>query len=176
MSDIENGLSIKTKRLLLRPIADNDVPFIKNWLKVGSLFKYWSSRRECEGRILDTRFYKEDDLKKSYHWGVEFEDKVIGEIWVYVEKNSDSAKIAYRVSSEYWGMGIATESVCAVVKFCFETINVFRVWADVFIENKASMHVLENVGFQQMCVIRNNKVESNYDRGYYIYEITQKLS
>lgn len=173
LGGIDVGLPIKTKRLLLRPIAERDVPIMEKWLQVGSLYKYWSSSRERGQQILDICFYKEDGLTKSYHWGIQFQDKVIGELWTFIEKNSNSAKIAYWISSEYWGIGIATESVYAIVELSFKTIGVCRVSADVFVENKASIRVLEKIGFQQIRVIRNNEAESNYNKDYYIYEITK---
>jgi RimJ/RimL family protein N-acetyltransferase len=70
-----------------------------------------------------------------------------------LELNTDvyrrSAEIGYWLGEEYWGQGITTEAVLAVVDYGFATFDICRIFAGVFERNPASMRVLEKAGFKQ---------------------------
>ena len=56
--------------------------------------------------------------------------------------------IADRVRPEYWGHGLATEAAAAWVAHGFETLDLDRIIAIVRPAHKASLHVLDKVGFK----------------------------
>lgn len=56
--------------------------------------------------------------------------------------------LGYRFYPEYWGKGIATESVAAVLKYGFVDLKLKEVEARVALENVSSIRVLEKVGMQ----------------------------
>ncbi|MEH0156165.1 GNAT family N-acetyltransferase [Limibacter armeniacum] len=80
-------------------------------------------------------------------------------------------EIGYFIGEPYWGKGIVTQAVKAMVDYAFETFEVVRIFAGVFEHNKASMRVLEKVGFQleaihRKAVIKNGKLMDEY---LYVY-------
>lgn len=83
--------------------------------------------------------------------------------WVVVDKESDTwlglagllidqhegfVDLGYRFFPEYWGRGLATESVKAVLKYGFENLSLSEIQARVVPENKSSIRVLEKTGMQ----------------------------
>lgn len=58
-----------------------------------------------------------------------------------------SAEIGYWLGEPYWGQGIATLAVKAMVDYAFATFNLTRVHAFVFEWNPASARVLQKAGF-----------------------------
>lgn len=58
-----------------------------------------------------------------------------------------SAEIGYWLGRDYWGRGLATQVVPALVQYAFESFDVCRLSAEVFEGNAASMRVLEKSGF-----------------------------
>lgn len=79
--------------------------------------------------------------------------------WPLVAKNSETligfcgfiaadegAEIGWRLASEYWGRGLATEAAQAVLKFGAETFGFRRVMATVHCENRASLRLAEKLG------------------------------
>lgn len=62
--------------------------------------------------------------------------------------------IGYFLAEDYWGKGIATESVRMVVKFLFEEVNVNRIQAEVMPVNEVSKKVLLKNGFIKEGVLR----------------------
>ena len=57
-------------------------------------------------------------------------------------------EIGYRLARPYWGQGYATEAVCAVRDYAFETLGLSRVIALIDPQNVASIRVAEKAGMQ----------------------------
>lgn len=66
-----------------------------------------------------------------------------------------SAEIGYWLSESWWGRGIATDAVRAMVPVAFETFDSVRIQAGIFESNKASMRVLEKCGFVREAIHTN---------------------
>jgi RimJ/RimL family protein N-acetyltransferase len=58
-----------------------------------------------------------------------------------------SAEIGYWLGEDFWGRGIATESLIAVTDHAFANHDLCRVFAHVFDWNQASARVLEKAGY-----------------------------
>ena len=66
-----------------------------------------------------------------------------------------SAEIGYWLSESYWGQGIVTDAVSALVPVAFERYDIVRLQAGIFSTNTASMRVLEKCGFTREAVHKN---------------------
>ena len=117
-------------------------------------------------------FEKEEKATKSFHLGIaeKKNDKVIGDIWVYLIENDRMASIAIRLSRSYQGKGYGTESLSAMTKFCFKNTELQRLWTEVDIRNTASCRMLEKCGYTREGLIRQGKMVNTWC-DYYIYGI-----
>lgn len=61
---------------------------------------------------------------------------------------SETVSIGYRLRSQYWGHGYATEAAAAVVRLAFDQYRVSRAAATTMAVNLASRRVLERIGFR----------------------------
>lgn len=66
-----------------------------------------------------------------------------------------TAEIGYWLAEPFWGKGIATGAVAAIVPLAFEYFDIIRLQAGVFASNPASMRVLEKCGFVREAVHKN---------------------
>jgi ribosomal-protein-alanine N-acetyltransferase len=71
------------------------------------------------------------------------------------------AEVGYDLSAAYWRQGIMSEALRAVMGYCFETLNVHRLEADVTAGNDASAGLLRKLGFRQEGTWR----DQTYGRG-----------
>ena len=76
-------------------------------------------------------------------------------------------EIGYFVGELYWGKGIATEAVKHLLDFIATRMDVVRIEAHVFEQNKTSMKVLQKNGFyleaiHHKAVIKNNEIMDDY--------------
>jgi [ribosomal protein S5]-alanine N-acetyltransferase len=58
-----------------------------------------------------------------------------------------SAEVGYWLGEPFWGKGIATHALGALVKHAFSSFDLARLYANVFEWNPASSRVLEKNGF-----------------------------
>ena len=76
-------------------------------------------------------------------------------------------ELGYRFKKKYWGKGYATETGIASLEYGFNVLNAEKIAAFVDINNKASQHVLEKLGFKKL-----NQFE--YDNApHYFYELNK---
>ena len=65
---------------------------------------------------------------------------------------------------EYWGKGFATEASLLIVNYGFNELNLHKITAGAFSPNRASIRVLEKVGFQ----FELTKKKENYIDGKFV--------
>lgn len=171
---VQNKPILETDRLLLRPLQYGDAADLKEWLGDNSLYQYWGKRPGKSDLNPELLFQKKERPTKSFHWGIvhKKDDKVIGEMWVYLIENDRMAKVAFRLSPIYQGNGLMIEALTEVVIFCFEKTELQRLWTDVHVLNIASYKTLEKAGFKREGHIRDGKMVNTYC-DYYLYGMTR---
>lgn len=147
--------TLYTPRLILRKIEATDIP---------ALVKYANNKKIADYILNIPHPYQEPDavFRISYVWqGFKQQtrfvfsiilkdiDELIGEIALHPDNNKRVAQLAYWVAEPFWGKGIATETVRAVLQFGFNKLNLDLVFADCKQENAASIKVLTNNGMMQ---------------------------
>lgn len=65
------------------------------------------------------------------------------------------ARLGYWLAEPYWGRGLMTEAVAAVLGHAFRDVRVHRIGATVFPDNPASAAVLRKVGFRHEARMRH---------------------
>lgn len=63
-----------------------------------------------------------------------------------------TAEIGYWLAEPFWGRGIATDAVRALVPVAFDRMGMVRVEAGIHSDNPASLRVLEKCGFTREAV------------------------
>lgn len=84
-------------------------------------------------------------------FGIVVNDICVGCIGITFHKDIylKNCEIGYWLSPEYWGHGIMQKVLAMLSSFIFDNYTVTKICAEVFAENKASAHILENNGFEQ---------------------------
>lgn len=68
--------------------------------------------------------------------------------------------VGYWLGQPYWGLGIMTEAVTAVVEHGFSALNMNRIEAGVFLTNPASSAVLAKSGFRLESIQKSSLYKS----------------
>jgi RimJ/RimL family protein N-acetyltransferase len=66
-----------------------------------------------------------------------------------LEFEPQTAMIGYTLAREAWGQGFAIEAVTAVLKYCFENLNMHRIRANCDARNESSWRLLEKLHFRR---------------------------
>ena len=152
-----NGLTIETKRLLLRPFRQDDLQDFYEYASVEGVGEMagWAHHETVEKsrEILDM-FIRED---KTLAIVFKENGKVIGSLGI--EKygaeealtefhNYRGREIGYVLSKDYWGKGLMPEAVNAVVDYLFNTLDMDFLTCGYYEFNVQSKRVQEKCGFK----------------------------
>ncbi len=66
-----------------------------------------------------------------------------------ISEMSLRTEIGYSLLPEFWGKGLATEAVSAVLEYGFEKINFHSIFAMILTQNNLSLKLIQNLGFEQ---------------------------
>lgn len=165
---------LTTTRLILRRLQPEDFP---------ALVRYADNRKIAD-RIANMPYpYGELDAvfrlryvvqgfndRKRFAFAIvlrEGAEELIGEISINLE-DDDHAQLAYWLGEPFWGQGIMTEAVAAVLAFGFERLPIQYIYASSDPDNSGSARVLEKNGMTRQP--SNDKLllyavtRSEYDR------------
>lgn len=143
---------LKTERLVLRPFRESDAEaMFENWASDKEVTKYltWTphksveeTRKRCSAvEALSTQ-------KNYYHWAIEFEGELIGDIEIGLVDRSETGNVGYCMSKKYWGKGLMTEAFREVIRFAFEEVGLHRIEGMHAAVNIGSSRVMEKCGLK----------------------------
>lgn len=138
---------IRTPRLLLRPVRpEQDLAAMHAIMKQPRAMAYWSTPphdSEEQTREWLTNM-AEIEPAQGEDFIVERDGQLIGKAGFYRFPD-----LGYLFDPAVWGQGLAREAVRAVIERGFAVHGLPRVTADVDPRNKASMRLLERLGFTE---------------------------
>lgn len=148
-------IRIETERLLLRPWQESDLQDLYEYASVPGVGENagWNHHESIDDSkmILDL-FIKN---KKTFAVVLKASSKVIGSIGI--EPRAEDAglpemlqgrEIGYVLGKDYWGQGLMTEAVKAVIDYCFRVLDYDYLTCGHFVQNDRSRRVVEKCGFQ----------------------------
>ena len=156
-----NGLPrLESERLVLRSLADGDVPALFEIFGDADAMRFWSwpaFTREEQARALLDDIRRHFAARTLFQWGIarKSDDAVIGTVTLFqVDHEHRRCEIGFALSRSTWGQGIATEAVTRIIRFAFEELGLHRIEADPDPQNLASIRVLERQGFKHEGLLR----------------------
>lgn len=94
-----------------------------------------------------------------------------------VSRGSDieraSAEIGYWLGEAHWGRGVGTAAVRELVAYAFDLLPINRVCALPFSHNRASIAILERLGFRREGELCDSIIKDGQLRSQVIYAITR---
>lgn len=143
---------IKTDRLILRPLTDNDAAeMFKNWTWDSRVSKYcrWHPHKSIkETKELLKMYKRQAENGFDFRWGITLkkDNNLIGVIDVIdFSEDKKTAEVGYVLSFDCWNNGYLTEALKSVITELFNS-GIEKVIADHHIENIASGRVMEKCG------------------------------
>lgn len=144
---------IQSERLQLRKVSIEDMEDLFRMYSNENMFTYRPGMvrktKEMIEKLIDT-IWQEYERKERVYLAVCQNDnpnKVIGIGEIYdIDSRLEKATIGYSIDEEYWGMGIATETVGMMIQYLFDEIETNRIEAHIMPQNEPSAKVLTKNG------------------------------
>lgn len=155
---------MKTDRLVLREITIDDA----NWY-----LEHFSRKEIVHGQGFpapkgikkareELQLYFVDLFKNrnGFRWGIELKDegRLIGSCGFYkwLRPDGRQAEIGYDLDREYWGKGIMTEALTAIIDFSFRRMKLNRIELLAMPRNQRSQGLAIKLGFKKEGVLREH--------------------
>ena len=153
MSELKQGknqMSLYGQRIILRQIKIATRQYV-DWLNDIEVNRYLESRftkqtmETCQDFINNAN----GDIN-TYFYGIYVKGVHVGNIKLHINPRHNYGNIGFLIGDKSnWGKGNTTEAIKTVVKFAFETLELKKVWAGVYEQNKGSIKALKKVGFTE---------------------------
>ena len=145
---------IETNRLILRMFTPDDAKDVLRFSSHPEVIKWTGDKViSSESEALDIieniwlKEYKEVGYARYAVYHKE-DDRVIGFSGLKYEPEWKATDIGYRFLPEYWGKGIATESVTPFIPFGFDKFELSEIIGVAYQINQASCHILKKLGMK----------------------------
>jgi ribosomal-protein-alanine N-acetyltransferase len=172
--------TLETERLILRKMVLNDAEAVFAYASNSEVSRYtlWETHRSIE----DSRAFLEFATQKYENggepdWGIVYRGNgcLVGACGlVNWEAEHARAEVGFVLSREYWGRGLMSEAVRAILRFGFERMNLNRIEARCIAENAASARVMEKAGMVYEGTLRQREYIKGAYRDIKLYAILKK--
>ena len=161
--------TIRTERLTLRPVRMSDANDLYEYSSDPEVARHvlW----DAHASIHQTRAYIRYLLRQYRNAqpstlviALTSTGKVVGTIgFMWIQQENRSAEVGYSLSRAYWGHGLMTEALKAMVEFGFAKLNLNRIEAQHESDNPASGRVMQKAGMRYEGRLRQRL----YNKGRY---------
>jgi len=144
---------------------------IKIWRNVRDVFPYPYTLTDADSFL--SAVMEQSGTESVY--AIEVGGEAVGGIGIHPRRNEEryTAEIGYWLGEAFWGRGIATAAVRGLAQRAPGELDLYRLFANVFASNPASMRVLEKAGFQREGVLRRAVVKDGVLMDAVVYGLTR---
>ena len=173
---------LQTDRLILRRFVESDAEaMFQNWASSTENLTYvtWDPHSDVEVTRHSIHNWVASYANPNYYkWAICLKEKpeqVIGDISIVeMHENDSSCEIGYVLGKAYWGYGMMTETLKAVLDFCFTQVGFQKVKARYASLNPASGRVMEKAGMSYLETITNGVERKGYLADLIYYQINRR--
>ena len=174
--------TLQTDRLILRRFVESDAEaMFQNWASSAENLTYvtWDPHSDVEVTRHSIHNWVASYVNSNYYkWAICLKEKpeqVIGDISIVEIHEEDlSCEIGYVLGKNYWGRGVMTEALKAVLDFCFTQAGFQKVRARYVSFNPASGRVMEKAGMSYLKTITNGVERKGYLADLIYYQVSRE--
>ena len=153
-----NGEHLQLKTLIPAMVTQKYV----NWMNDFDIMRYTESRFRRYTIESVTQYVQDiSGSSNDYFYGIFLGNEHIGNIKLHTDMYHKLGDIGILIGDKTkWGNGYATEAIKIVTKHGFETLELHKISAGIYANNKGSIKAFEKAGY----------VEDGLHKATYLYE------
>jgi len=158
---------LKSERLIIRPLEEDDMEMIRQWRNKHRDDFFDAGEISKEQQRLWYTHYKESGGKDQMFIICLKDGTPIGQVAIYdVNIENRTAKFGrFLLLEEFRGQSYAEEAVKRLLKHCFDTMRLYKLKLEVFLENINAIAIYARAGFKTTTkpIIMLEKINDDYD-------------
>lgn len=169
---------LTTERLRLRKLDPKDIPSLINYANNEGVSENILNIKlpyEMEDAVFWMNFslqgFKNNE-RCVFAITLKEEDAFIGAIGLHFNGEHETAQLAYWIGNPFWGKGLMSEAVEAVIKFGFTELRLHKIYATRFSGNDASAKILLKNGMVEEGKFKEHYKVNGVFKDLYQYGIT----
>jgi RimJ/RimL family protein N-acetyltransferase len=109
-------------------------------------------------------------------FAITLDNKIVGSIAVVSKTDiyRKNFEIGYYLDENFWGKGIMTKALKAIVDYAFGNFDIIRIYAEVYGDNLGSRRALEKAGFILEATLKKNIIKNEVIKNSCIYSILRE--
>lgn len=149
---------IKGKKIQLRALEKEDLPRMKIWANTPELISFVGPRFPISMSEQETWFEQLSGNESRKALIIEAkEQEAIGYMYLDLDWVNKKAQLSIAIGEiDYWGQGFGTDAVRTALNYCFNELNLNKVYLYVFEFNRAALRLYEKCGFKKEGLIRQD--------------------
>ncbi|MCL2372268.1 MAG: GNAT family N-acetyltransferase [Defluviitaleaceae bacterium] len=166
--------TLTTPRLILRKFKKSDAADILEYASDPETLKFlvWEGLKTTDdaiAAIVDSYW------ARTGVFAIQFEGKVIGCMDIRLEPDHHKASFGYVLNRSYWGRGLMTEALTALLELAFQKLQLNRVESTHYPGNEASGRVMQKCGMVYEGTARQHKLVKGVYQDTIHYAITRDM-
>ena len=168
--DLSLGLFEKRHAEELADLIDSSRSYLREWLPWIDFSKTTEDSEQFIQRSLE-QFARNDGFQLAIH----YKGKIAGIIGLHaINWSNRSTSIGYWLGEDFQGNGLMTKATAAVVRYCFEKLELHRIEIRATTGNTKSRAIPERLGFQKEGCIREGEWLYDHFVDHYVYGLLRK--
>jgi [ribosomal protein S5]-alanine N-acetyltransferase len=96
-------------------------------------------------------------VNTSKIFAISYNNTIVGSIGLHIQNDilRKNAEIGYWLAEDFWGKGIMSQAICAMVNYGFTKMDIVRIFARIYGTNIPSQKLIEKCNF---------KLEGKYEK------------
>lgn len=160
---------LRTRRLLLREITLDDVEWYLRHFSTPEIIEGqgFAGPDGFEGaeRELKRYFIELFARREGFRWGLQLKGKegLIGSAGFHkwFPQVPHRAELGYDLDPDFWGQGLMTEALSAIIGFGFRRMRLKRIELLTGPHNRNSMRLVRRLGFKKEGLLREHGLDEN---------------
>lgn len=180
MIEVNSFPILETERLVLRQVTKEDAKSMLTYLSQEEVTKHIGlAPFKTVNEALDEISWYESIVEKKtgIRWGITLKQQgeMIGSCgFLNMASKHFRSEIGIELSKDYWGKGIASEAIEAVVTYGFEKMNLQRIEALIEPLNLSSQKLFERQGFVREGLLRNYEYTNGKFDNLFMYSLLEQ--
>ena len=164
---MSESITLKTERLLLRPIRLQDVVDVYGYALDEEYGQYFSTQT-----LESVEKFVADSVMAPWDTGPRFSillnSDLIGGTGLTINLEHKTAELGYSLARPHWGKGYATEATGRLIRWGFEDLGLDKIFAHADAGNSRSSNVMEKLGmsreggFRSHSLVKGNRHDVVY--------------